>query len=192
MRRNSPSETPRRNLEEALKAILRVIKRQEIPYMVMGGMALSIWGRIRATYDVDVALAVEEARLPHLLKGLQSVHFLTAPPQAMRGHRLFVCRYLKSTKGLPVEVDLFVAKGDYQRQAIVRAVTVAIGREKIRVISPEDLILYKLLADRPIDRLDVQMILEEHKGRLDKRYLARWAQKLGISRALAVLSIQKG
>ena len=171
-------------LHEALGAILRLLKRRRIPCMLMGGLALSVWGRIRVTQDIDLAVALDENREPRFLEDLLRLHFLPDKPRPVLGHRLLVCRYLKQSRGLPVEVDLFFARGAYPRQALRRAVLLRIGSQQVRVISPEDLILYKLLADRPMDRLDVRGIAEEQGGRLDRSYLKRWARRLGISKRL--------
>ncbi len=85
---------------------------------------------------------------------------------------------------LPIQVDFFFARGAYQRQALRRALEVRLGRRRVRVIAPEDLILHKLLSDRPIDRLDVHSILQEQRKSLDRRYLDRWADRLGLRKAL--------
>ena len=166
--------------------MVQLLEHRRIPYMVMGGLALSAWGRVRATQDVDLSVSLDPEREHEFLDALRAAHFLPAVPRAIIGHRLVTCRYLKSTRGLPVQVDLLIARGAYQRQALARAVTVPFGGLRLRVIAPEDLILHKLLADRPIDHLDVQAVLEEQGGRLDRPYLTRWAKRLGVtSRLLA-------
>ncbi len=169
-----------RTVEEALRAAVRLLERKKIPYMVMGGLALSVWGRIRVTQDVDLAIALDERQEEEFLAHLQKASFLPTLPSAIAGHRLLICRYLKPTRGLPIRVDFFLARGAYQRQALRRAVTLTLGGRNLRVIAPEDLILYKLLADRPIDRLDVRTVVEEQAGRLDRRYLTTWAKRLGL------------
>lgn len=168
--------------DEALKASLRLLHRRRIPYMVMGGLALSVWGRVRVTQDVDLVIGLDERGEADFIRDLQKDHFLPASSRPIRGHRLLVCRYLKTTRGLPIQVDFFFAREGYPKQALRRAVEVTLGGRRIRVITPEDLILHKLLADRPIDHLDVQAIFEEQAGRLNVEYLTRWAQKLGLSK----------
>ncbi len=155
--------------------------------MVLGGMALGGFGRLRVTQDVDFAVAVDPSDEPAFVRELQRAHFLPAAPRSLPGHRLLVCRYLKSSRGLPVQVDFLMARVLYQTQAILRAVEMKFGREKARVISAEDLILYKLLADRPMDRLDAQAVIEEQGKRLNRAYLRRWARSLGLSKKLAAL-----
>ncbi len=172
------------SLDEALGAILKLLQRRRTPYMVMGGLALSVWGRVRATQDIDLAIALDDEQEAHFLDDLKRAHFLPATPRTVVGHRLLVCRYLKSTKGLPIEVDLFFARGLYQNRALGRAAEVSLGPRRLRVIAPEDLVLYKLLASRPIDLLDIQAVLEEQRGRLDRRYLKYWAQQLKLTKRL--------
>jgi hypothetical protein len=50
----------------------------------------------------------------------------------------------------------------------------------VRVVSPADLILFKLLADRPKDRLDVRNVLTV-QGIPEADYLANWAAQLHVA-----------
>ncbi|MBI4226994.1 MAG: hypothetical protein HY600_01820 [Candidatus Omnitrophica bacterium] len=180
-------DTSRRALDEALDALLTVLHHRRLPYMVVGGMALAVWGRVRLTQDVDVGLSCDPQGEAALIEALRKAHFLPAAPRAIVGHRLIVCRYLKSSHGLPIQVDLLLARDAYQRQAIRRAQPIPWGRRALRLIAPEDLLLYKLIADRPIDQLDAVSVVEEQAGRLDLTYLRRWAKPLGLTRRLQPL-----
>jgi hypothetical protein len=51
------------------------------------------------------------------------------------------------------------------------------------LVSPEDLILLKLLAARPRDLADIGDVLFT-QGQLDKTYLRHWADELGVRAAL--------
>ena len=51
-------------------------------------------------------------------------------------------------------------------------------------MTPEDLILLKLIADRPRDHIDVADILFI-QGELDESYMRHWAAELEISDRLA-------
>ena len=48
------------------------------------------------------------------------------------------------------------------------------------VVTPEDLVLLKLIAGRPRDLGDIQDILMA-QGQLDAKYLSLWAERLGVS-----------
>ena len=58
-------------------------------------------------------------------------------------------------------------------------------------MSPADLLLFKLLADRRKDRLDVQNILTV-QGTPDPSYLREWATKLGLSAKLHAALAEAG
>ena len=51
------------------------------------------------------------------------------------------------------------------------------------LVSPEDLILLKLIAQRPRDLADVGDVLFM-QGQLDESYLRRWAAALGVAARL--------
>jgi len=48
------------------------------------------------------------------------------------------------------------------------------------VVTPEDLVLLKLIAGRPRDLGDIQDILMA-QGQLDAKDLSHWAERLGVS-----------
>ena len=52
------------------------------------------------------------------------------------------------------------------------------------VVSPEDFILQKLKVGRPRDFEDALSVLERSGKTLDRRYLERWAIRIGISAEL--------
>ena len=61
---------------------------------------------------------------------------------------------------------------------IARAERVAIGPCDIPVVSPEDLVVYRLLADRPRDREDVRAVLRTQARTaraFDWGHVERWA-----------------
>jgi hypothetical protein len=51
-------------------------------------------------------------------------------------------------------------------------------------VSPEDFIIQKLRVVRPRDFEDALSVLERSGDILDKRYLQRWAGRLGVSAEL--------
>jgi predicted nucleotidyltransferase len=75
-------------------------------------------------------------------------------------------------------VDLLIAKTPFEEQVLRRAVRIEIGPRAVPIASPEDLIVYKLLADRPRDREDIRAVLrtQARAGRsLDWRHVGQWA-----------------
>jgi hypothetical protein len=155
-------------LEAALLDIAGHLQSQNVPYMVIGGFANLHWGRPRLTEDLDVKIDVEEARWAEFTDGLR-VGFEILVPNALE--------FLGETRVLPVQtrtgvrVDLVMAELPYEREAIRRAVTVAVGSRSVHLTTAEDLILHKIISDRNRDRDDVEGVIALRGGELDRDYL---------------------
>lgn len=86
-----------------------------------------------------------------------------------------------------IRVDLFIAKLDFEREVLATARAGVIFGREVRVAGPEAMLIYKLVANRPKDALDVETIFEARRlagERLDWSRLERWAGEWGISERL--------
>jgi hypothetical protein len=71
--------------------------------------------------------------------------------------------------------DLLVAGTDYQQRAIERAIVESLaGGTRVAVLSPEDVIVHKLISGRTQDIADIEAILDAGVP-LDRAYIERWA-----------------
>jgi hypothetical protein len=154
-----------------------------VPYAVMGGIAASAWGLPRFTYDVDVAVDVRASETGPLLRALEERGYVV-PEEFRHGwsdelagtRKVAVKRLL----GKHVwDVDVFLAESDFLRSALRRRRVVDLDGRETPLITPEDLILMKLLAWRPKDQGDIDDLLLV-VGPLDDAYLREWALRLGI------------
>ena len=66
----------------------------------------------------------------------------------------------------------------FEEQAIARGVTVPIGKSSVRLCAPEDLIVFKLVSERPRDREDVEGVIARQAAKLDLEYLGARAHEL--------------
>jgi hypothetical protein len=151
-------------LEQAVGLLARFLEERHIPYMIIGGIANLVWGEPRSTLDVDASVLVEENDWPDLIKELGSV-FRIIPQRPLA--------FLRDTHVLPIEtnegvrVDLLWAKLPYEHKAIARATTEEVAGCRARVCRPEDLIIHKIISERPKDREDVRAIVIS--GKLGRR-----------------------
>ena len=155
-------------LEYAVGAIARFLEERRVPYMLIGGIANLVWGEPRSTLDVDASVLVDEAAWPDLVSALRSsFHIIPKDPLA----------FLRQTHVLPIEtrdsvrIDLLWAKLPYEHKAITRASLEEVAGHRVRVCRPEDLIIHKIISERPKDREDVRAIVRQQGPRLDRRYL---------------------
>ena len=85
-----------------------------------------------------------------------------------------------------VDVDIFLAESDFQRSVLSRRLWHDYEGQPIAFVSPEDLILLKLVANRPRDLSDIGDILFV-QGQFDEAYLRHWASELGIPERLVIV-----
>lgn len=85
--------------------------------------------------------------------------------------------------GRAVDADIFIAETEFQCEVIARRVATDVEGRPVKLVSAEDLILFKLVAARPRDLADIQDVLFT-QGALDEAYLRRWARPLGVEAKL--------
>jgi hypothetical protein len=152
----------------------------------MGGIALAAWGYTRATRDIDLLIAVPRAAIDTITRQLRSrgCRPKRQPPLVMVGAHAFV-QFLYTPPGefYDVQLDLLLAESELEKSAIERRVSRNVsGLDRpIDVLSCEDLILFKLIAGRIIDRADAAMLLRENHDTIDSGYLSSWLGRLNLA-----------
>ena len=96
-------------------------------------------------------------------------------------------------EGRAVTADVFLLSTPFQEAALERTVLVDIPgvRPQVPVVSAADLILFKLMANRPKDSLDVQNVLTI-QGVPDEDYLRLWAARLAVTDQLLAALEESG
>lgn len=172
-------------LERTLFVLTKLLTEKGYAYAVMGGLAVRVHSIPRPTHDVDLTILIDRSKLPELYQSLEHLGH-TIPESYRRGWvdevagmpLIKVRTYVNESTG--VDIDMFLAETSFQRSYLARRVEVAVKDKKLWVVTPEDLILLKLLASRPRDILDVADILFT-QGQLDETYMRHWASELEIN-----------
>lgn len=176
---------------EAVRSVLNVvwnsIEPLGHPCALIGGLALAVWSHPRFTRDVDLLLGVDRANIDSLIDQLKSKECRpkTIPPLHVVGDHSFVqFLYTPPEEFYEVQFDLLLAETPLQKSALNRCVQRDLeGVDRpIYVLNCDDLILFKLLAGRMIDRADAAMLLRENRESLDLDYLAKWIKDLNLDR----------
>jgi hypothetical protein len=155
-----------------LERIGRALRKSEIPYMVIGGQAVLLYGEPRLTRDIDITVGIgidEFTRLEEAVISTGLVPIPSDPAAFARSTMVYPC----SDTASGIRVDFIMSFLEYERGAISRARTVRIGRTGVTFASPEDLIVHKMVAGRPRDLEDVRTILLKNPG-LDVRFITKW------------------
>jgi hypothetical protein len=140
--------------------------------MVIGGLAVSVWGEPRVTRDVDLKVLIqrEDAQLlvDVLLPDYSPLH-----PDPLGALRRQAVLFVKDHAG--TRLDLLLAETAFDAKAMDRACLVAMpGGRSVRVCSPEDLLVYKLISTRARDHEDARGIVRRQGDKLDDRYVIGW------------------
>lgn len=158
--------------QRLLKTIASSLNKSRIPYMVIGGQAVLLYGEPRLTKDIDITLGVGVDQLDRMktIVDRLDLKFLTER----------VDDFVKETMVLPVidqksgiRIDFIFSFSPYERQAIERARDIPFGRTRVKFASLEDVVIHKMIAERPRDLEDVQSILLKNPG-YDSPYIEKW------------------
>jgi hypothetical protein len=142
---------------QLLERLARALDRAGLPYMIIGGQAVLLYGEPRLTRDIDITLGVDVDRLSELLAivGELRLNPLVDPDSFTRRTMVLPC----ADPDTGIRVDFIFSSTPYERDAIRRSAVVAIGDTKVRFATVEDLIVHKMLAGRPRDLEDIRGIL---------------------------------
>jgi len=144
----------------------------EIPYVVIGGLAVQRWGEPRTTLDVDVTIAVPIERTESIIQLIVQQF-----EPRIQDHLQFAVKnrvlLVKASNG--TNVDIALGMPGYEEELMKRAVDLEIEPGKsIRLCSPDDLLIHKAIAGRIQDRLDIDSILERTGDQLNVDYIRQW------------------
>lgn len=175
-------------ISQALRRLVAVLNETNVPHMLIGGYALPAYGRIRATLDVDVAIAASFSEVVKLHERLRERGF-QLPSSPQRDAPLFVSTDLENK----VEIEVWTKPDGivFDQELLGRRVKVRPFNDDFEMfaIGPEDFIVNKLARrDRGVqDEQDVISVLKRRKGKLDYDYLARRARHADVSGLLRTL-----
>lgn len=165
-----------------------LLDRLGIAYVLGGGLASSLYGEPRTTVDVDVAARIPSEQVDRFVSLATPDFFVDreALVEAIQRRVLFQLVHRKTL----VKIDIHVVSDDpLQTSQLERARwrrLSADSDDEIRVASPEDVVIQKLIwfakSDRKSERQwrDVKGILKLRGTSMDIGYLQRWSEHAGV------------
>ncbi len=157
-------------VESDFELVFAALQREDVRYLVVGGVAVVLHGHPRFTADLDLVVGLDRDNASRAVKALAGLGYR---PRAPVDASLFADPGVRQgwidEKGLTVftlwspdhpatEIDLFVREPFPFTAALGRAVTVELGDLEVPVASIEDLVALKRAAGRPKDLDDVQIL----------------------------------
>ena len=155
--------------------LFRALDSQQVRYLLVGGLAVNVYGVERATMDIDLMLALDQDNLARFLKVAQLLGLTPVPPvpltaladPAMRQdwirNKHMQAFALRASDPAAPTVDLLIAPAvDFEAAYARRAERLA-EDVRISLASVDDLIALKNSSGRQRDLADV-VALEQLRG----------------------------
>jgi hypothetical protein len=155
-----------------LEQIAGELSAKNIPYMIIGGQAILLYGEPRLTKDIDITLGIgaeEWERIKHSAENLRFKILIPDPEEFIKETMVLPTLHEKSG----IRIDFIFSYSAYEHQAIQNAKHVKMGSQDVRFSSLEDIIIHKIIAGRPRDMEDVRSVLLKNPD-FDQDYIEKW------------------
>jgi len=167
-------------------AAVSALERAGIPHALYGGLLLAAYGTARETRDADLAVAGADAAVAARWLATDEIA-TTLAFERVRFGGLWVSRItLLGRAGFPGlnTVDLVEPRSpEYAQRALGRSLGSTLRGRNLRLLSPEDFLVFKTLSTREQDLIDAGSVLRELARELDhaavERELESLARELG-------------
>lgn len=150
--------------------LFRTLQEERVEYVVVGGLAINLHGIERATMDVDLVLAMDDANLRRFLNAAKKLKLepsLPVPLEALRDARQLdawvrekhlVAFPLRSTSPNLPTVDIIVRPAVPFEAMYRNRIEKDIGGVRFNIASIEDLIALKTGTGRKQDASDIEAL----------------------------------
>jgi hypothetical protein len=167
---------------ELLKDVALRLSEAGIDYMMTGSMAMALYSTPRMTRDIDMIVHLPLTDAGKIV-GLFARDFYVdevSVREAIRNRGMFNIIHNDSV----IKVDFIIRKDDeYRVVEFSRRTTVVVEGVGVSVVSPEDLVLSKLVwakgSGSELQFRDVRQMVSSVQD-LDSEYLAKWSTVLGV------------
>lgn len=156
--------------------LLQSLADKQVQYVLVGGLAVQLHGFLRATFDIDLVLAMDDENLARFIDvathyGLKPgipvpIDSLRNASQIEQWHRekgmlAFSLREPQAGGGV---VDVLVRPDVAFDKLSANAVEGSLFGRRVPIASIEDLLAMKRIANRPKDRLDIEALEKILRG----------------------------
>jgi hypothetical protein len=167
---------------EFMKQIALRLESADIPYMVTGSMAMTLYAMPRMTRDIDFVVEYGSEDADRIVRLFQPDCYVDAESVRRAATERDMFNIIHNE--WIIKADFIVRKDSaYHQLEFTRRRCVDIKGAAIAVVAPEDLILSKLEwakdSQSELQKRDTRQIVES-MGDLDWAYLENWAVSLGI------------
>ncbi len=165
-----------------LLAVVRAFEQAGIEAAAYGGLALAIYGEPRETKDADLAVTgVTGAAGEEALRAAGLNVILAFDRVRFGGQRVSRLTLIGGAAGSLNTADLVEPRSTrYGLDAIARSLIGSLREQPLRVLSPEDFVVMKILATRDRDIEDAAAVIRALTSRMDMELIERELGSLAL------------
>ena len=168
-------------LSTLLQEIVTALDERQIPYMLSGSLAMSAYTIPRMTRDIDIVIDLDIDDIESFLKIFSQNFYFHRPSVEEETRRMGMFNVIDHRSGY--KIDFVVKKNSpYRKEEFQRRIRSEIFGFEIWIVSPEDLILSKLIwiqqlqSEKQIG--DIKNLLENKT--IDLVYVKKWINELNL------------
>ncbi|MGH8863741.1 MAG: hypothetical protein ACREVZ_03710 [Burkholderiales bacterium] len=170
--------------------VVALLEEQGIEYAVVGALALSVYGAVRATTDADALVSVSPSKLADLEKVIRKSGLMA---ELRRGDSDDpIPALLAISDQFSNHVDLLGGLRGLDPDAFERAFAVAFSATTLRIIGREDFIAMKCFAGGPQDIADALAAIKVVNAPIDLDLVRRITRRFGRPAADALERLLAG
>jgi hypothetical protein len=170
--------------------VVDILVGQGVKYAVIGALAASVYGAVRASMDADVLLSVKPAQVQGLFNMLAAAGF--KPHLAHGGVDDPIPALLKVADKFGNRVDLLIGLKGLDPLAFSRLSNISFRGQELQFIGREDFIAMKVFAGGPLDIADAARAVLAAGTSLDVDMVRRLARGFSKDALEALERILRG
>ncbi|MFC1496080.1 nucleotidyl transferase AbiEii/AbiGii toxin family protein [Candidatus Margulisiibacteriota bacterium] len=158
-------------LLEPIQALQKLMEISGCKWTVIGGIASSLLGKPRFTADVDAVILIELEEIPKIIKNAAKVGIkprIRDIESFARKNRVILLQHNNSG----INLDLSIGLLPFEIEAVENSKKRKVGKIAINLPTVEDLIIFKAVASRQKDLLDIDELVNTNK-QIDKKKILR-------------------
>lgn len=145
-------------------------------YAVIGGVAVVLNGYTRYTVDLDAIAVFDFTRIEEFAATLQQHGFELRTADAVAfARRHYVLKLVHRETGVPV--DIAFAFTPFEQETIANARLAHLETGSFAIASPEDLLIMKCVAHRPIDEIDIRELYQLYGDQINLQRVRYWVEQ---------------
>lgn len=166
---------------ETLRDFVEKANSLGLEYMVTGSYAMSAYGEIRMTRDIDIVIRLSEQKLAKFVEAFEGEYYISKDSalRAIRSRSTF--NIINQSHG--GKIDCIIQKDTaFARESFSRRFKISVLGTEFWTTTKEDLILAKLMwAKDTQSEMQIRDIANLTESEYDSEYVAKWVASMDLT-----------